>query len=69
MTEGMAINLLIGAMDETMVEPMLDLLEDQIRLMNPTLSKDGPASKAKPVKAKAPKRAATKKPAAKDQPA
>lgn len=67
MTEGMAINLLIGAMDETMVEPMLDLLEDQIRLMNPTLSKDGPSPKAKPVKAKAPKRATAKKPAAKDQ--
>ncbi|HET8612820.1 MAG TPA: TetR/AcrR family transcriptional regulator [Sphingomonas sp.] len=39
MLEGMAINLLTGAMDEAMVEPMLSLLEDQIRAMNPHLKK------------------------------
>jgi AcrR family transcriptional regulator len=35
MLEGMAINLLTGAMDEVMVEPMLELLEDRIRAMHP----------------------------------
>lgn len=40
MLEGMAINLLTGAMDETMVDPMLKLLEDQIKAMNPALPKD-----------------------------
>jgi AcrR family transcriptional regulator len=40
MLEGMAINLLTGAMDDSMVEPMLDLLEGQIRLMNPALEKE-----------------------------
>ncbi len=35
MLEGMAINLLTGAMDEQMVEPMLKLLESQIRAMRP----------------------------------
>jgi AcrR family transcriptional regulator len=59
MTEGMAINLLTGAMDEAMVEPMLDLLEGQIRAMNPALS-----SAPKPTVAK---RAAPKKAAAKGQ--
>jgi AcrR family transcriptional regulator len=33
MLEGMAINLLTGAIDENMVEPMLRLLEQQIRMM------------------------------------
>ena len=41
MLEGMAVNLLTGAMDEAMVEPMLELLEDQIRAMNPALKADG----------------------------
>jgi AcrR family transcriptional regulator len=51
MMEGMAINLLTGAMDDSMVEPMLDLLEGQIRQMNPALDKrpktktEGPARK------------------------
>ncbi|MGV3769135.1 MAG: TetR/AcrR family transcriptional regulator [Sphingobium phenoxybenzoativorans] len=36
MIEGMAINLLTSAIDESMVEPMLRLLEQQIRLMKPT---------------------------------
>ncbi|AUW59565.1 TetR/AcrR family transcriptional regulator [Sphingobium sp. SCG-1] len=35
MIEGMAINLLTKAIDESMVEPMLRLLEQQIRLMKP----------------------------------
>lgn len=35
MLEGMAINLLTGAIDQEMVEPMLKLLEDQIRAMRP----------------------------------
>lgn len=35
MIEGMAINLLTSAIDESMVEPMLRLLEQQIRLMKP----------------------------------
>ncbi len=39
MLEGMAIHLLTGAMDEAMVDPMLKLLEDQIRAMNPALPK------------------------------
>ena len=39
MLEGMAINLLTGAMDEAMVDPMLKLLEDQIIAMNPALPK------------------------------
>jgi AcrR family transcriptional regulator len=39
MLEGMAINLLTGAMDQAMVEPMLTLLEEQIRAMNPALQK------------------------------
>lgn len=39
MLEGMAINLLTGAMDQSMVEPMLLLLEEQIRAMNPLLRK------------------------------
>ncbi len=39
MLEGMAINLLTGAMDEAMVEPMLKLLEEQIKVMNPALSR------------------------------
>lgn len=38
MLEGMAINLLTGAMDEALVEPMLVLLEQQIQAMNPKLS-------------------------------
>lgn len=40
MLEGMAITLLTGAMDEGMVEPMLVLLEDQIKAMNPALPKE-----------------------------
>jgi len=40
MLEGMAINLLTGAMDEAMVDPMLKLLEDQIKAMNPALPKE-----------------------------
>ncbi len=39
MLEGMAINLVTGAMAEAMVEPMLVLLEQQIRSMNPKLDK------------------------------
>lgn len=39
MLEGMAINLLTRAMDQAMIEPMLKLLEQQIRSMNPTLGK------------------------------
>lgn len=39
MLEGMAINLLTGALDQAMVEPMLKLLEEQIRSMNPALKK------------------------------
>ena len=35
--EGMAINLLTGAMEERMVEPMLRLLEQQIRTMRPDM--------------------------------
>lgn len=35
MLEGMAINLLTGAIEESMVQPMLRLLEQQIRLMRP----------------------------------
>jgi hypothetical protein len=42
MLEGMAIHRLTGAMDEAMVEPMLGLLEEQIRAMNPRLSKGQP---------------------------
>jgi AcrR family transcriptional regulator len=37
MLEGMAIQIFTGAMDESMVEPMLKLLEGQIRAMNPAL--------------------------------
>lgn len=37
MLEGMAIQVLTGAIDETMVEPLLKQLEDQIRGMNPAL--------------------------------
>lgn len=36
MIEGMAINLLTSAIDESMVAPMLHLLEQQIRLMKPS---------------------------------
>ncbi len=36
--EGMAINVLTGAMEETMVEPMLGLLDEKIRAMNPALN-------------------------------
>ena len=39
MLEGMAINLMTGAMAEEMVEPMLTLLENQIRAMHPKLAK------------------------------
>ena len=42
MMEGMAINLLTGAMEESMVEPMLHMLEQQIRAMKP----DGEREKA-----------------------
>ena len=37
--EGLAINVQTGAADEAMVEPMLKLVEDQIRSMNPLLQK------------------------------
>jgi AcrR family transcriptional regulator len=37
--EGMAIKLHTGDMDEKMVEPLLKLVEDQIRAMNPGLNK------------------------------
>ena len=37
MLEGMAIQRLTGAIDETMVEPMLELLEEQVAAMNPAL--------------------------------
>ena len=40
MLEGMAVNLLTGAIDEHMVEPMLRLLEQQIRLMKPAGARD-----------------------------
>jgi AcrR family transcriptional regulator len=43
MLEGMAINLATGAMDQAMVDPMLGVLEHQIRSMNPKLSKAQPA--------------------------
>jgi AcrR family transcriptional regulator len=33
--EGMAVNLLTGALDEAMVDPLLDLLEEKIRAMRP----------------------------------
>ncbi len=42
MLEGLAINLLTGAADEAMVEPMLKLLEDQIRAMNPARATEPP---------------------------
>ena len=35
MMEGMAINLLTGAMDPAMVEPMLHLVEAQVAAMRP----------------------------------
>lgn len=44
--EGMAINLLTGAMDEAMVEPLLTLLEKQIQAMNPALQKVTPGGSA-----------------------
>lgn len=37
MLEGMAIQVLTGAIDTTMVEPLLKLVEDKIRNMNPAL--------------------------------
>ncbi len=37
MLEGMAIQRLTGATDEAMVEPMLNLLEEQVASMNPAL--------------------------------
>ncbi|MBB4632407.1 TetR/AcrR family transcriptional regulator [Sphingosinicella soli] len=37
--EGLAINVQTGATDPEMVEPMLELLENQIRAMNPALAK------------------------------
>lgn len=43
MLEGMAINLLTGAMDENMVDPMLKLLEGELRSMNPALATPAPA--------------------------
>lgn len=39
MLEGMAINLATGAMDQAMVDPMLAMLETQIRSLNPKLAK------------------------------
>jgi hypothetical protein len=38
--EGMAISLLTGAIEERMVEPMLRLLEQQIRAMKPEAARD-----------------------------
>jgi uncharacterized protein YigA (DUF484 family) len=38
--EGMAISLLTDGMEPDMVEPMLGLLEERIRAMNPALSPD-----------------------------
>lgn len=38
--EGLAINVQTGAVEQEMVEPMLKLLEDQIRSMNPALAND-----------------------------
>ena len=38
MLEGMAIQSLTGALDDKMVEPLLELLEDQIRSINPALA-------------------------------
>lgn len=46
--EGMAINQLTGAMDEAMVEPMLALLESQIRAMRPKAAKRRKAAKGQP---------------------
>ena len=66
MTEGMAINLLTGAMDEAMIEPMLDLLEHQIRTMNPAIRK-GPAPAKIPVARKAAARRISPKAVAQDQ--
>jgi AcrR family transcriptional regulator len=41
--EGMAINVATGAMDQARIDPMLAVLEGQIRAMNPKLTKDQPA--------------------------
>jgi AcrR family transcriptional regulator len=41
MLEGMATNLLTGSMEPDMVEPMLELLEERIRAMNPAPSAHG----------------------------
>ncbi|MDB5721755.1 MAG: TetR family transcriptional regulator [Alphaproteobacteria bacterium] len=38
--EGMAIKMLTGGMDEAMVEPLLNLLEEEIGSMNPALKRD-----------------------------
>jgi AcrR family transcriptional regulator len=40
--EGMAIKMLTGGMDEAMVEPLLKLVEDEIRSMNPNLKRVQP---------------------------
>jgi AcrR family transcriptional regulator len=40
--EGMAIRILTGGMDESAVEPMLKMLEEQVRSMNPSLKPDQP---------------------------
>lgn len=37
MLEGLAVQVLTGAIDAAMVEPLLELIEDQIRDMNPAL--------------------------------
>ncbi len=41
MLEGMAIQRLTGGLDEAVVDPLLALVEDQIRAMNPALAKPG----------------------------
>jgi GMP synthase PP-ATPase subunit len=38
----MAIKMLTGGMDEAMVEPLLKLVEDEIRSMNPNLKRVQP---------------------------
>ena len=42
MLEGMAVHLLTGAINEDMIDPLLKLLEEQLRGMNPALNKHQP---------------------------
>jgi AcrR family transcriptional regulator len=47
--EGMAIRVLNDTMDEKMVPPMLKLVENQIRSMNPAFAKDSAAAASGPI--------------------